>query len=166
MINEIKDINKGNKMCCNKVINTITNFWGDKEQILCIKEHGHKGVCGRRPDYSVFGIFKDYVANKIKNMATECAGETAHNSPVHNRGSRYNSMRKGKKQEIITQESKKLLKEQKIYKVGVRQDEISTYKNCQEVELDLYEDALNIFSGEIVRCHICGDVDSSRLNYV
>ena len=141
----IKDL----KMC-NKVIKTITNPFGDKEHQYCVKEKGHKYACSYKENYNVFEKFKKYVQGKLNNMAYSTAGSTAENSPILNRGSRFMPDR------VISKKEEKLLKEQKVYRVGVRKDEVSTFEQCKLVEKDLYEDALKIYNGEGCDCPLCG----------
>ena len=152
----MKELNKTkeseiNMKVCKRLINTIVNPFGETEEIRCTKPQGHKYVCGYRPDYSVFGDDKKYVASKINNMAYSTAGSTASNSPILHRGSRFNPPR------VISKEEEILLKEQKKFRQGVRKDEVSTFKLCHEVEQILYDTALSIYNGDGCQCPLCGD---------
>ena len=143
---------------CNKVIKTITNFFGDEENQYCVKEKNHKYGCRFKEDYSVFGKYKKFTETKQYRMAYQCAGETNENSPILNRSNRFSPQLIGgeKYAEVLSDEEKIILKEQSIYKVGVRKDEISTFEQCKKVEVDLYNDLLSCYNDNDLDCPLFG----------
>lgn len=138
---------------CEKVIKVFVNNFGFKESQICVREHGHKGRCSYRPDYTIFGSDENKIKNKLQNGALSTAGETAKNSPIVNRALRWNS-----KPISASEETK--LKKQGIFRVGIRKDEASSFENCSKIEHKLYNVVKKVFNGEVdstTCCQICGE---------
>jgi hypothetical protein len=138
---------------CNKVIKTFINNFGVEEIQYCVNEGGHKGKCSYRPNYKLFGAYETKIKNKLYNAALSTAGETAKNSPILNRALRW----VGKP---ITGLEERKLKSEGIYRVGIRKDEASYFKNCSEVEIKLYEVVKKVYDGisdETTKCYYCNE---------
>jgi hypothetical protein len=138
---------------CEKVIKIFVNNFGVKESQVCVREHGHKGRCSYRPDYSLFGLDENKIKNKLSNGALSTAGETAKNSPIMNRASRWVAT-------PITMSEEYRLKKEGLFRVGIRKDEASSFENCSKVEHKLYNVVKKVFNGEFdstTCCQICGE---------
>ena len=138
---------------CEKVIKIFVNNFGVKESQICVREHGHKGRCSYRPDYSVFGDNETKIKNKLNNAAVSTAGETAQNSPILNRSLRWVA-------KPITMLEERTLKSEGKYRIGIRKDEASSFKNCSEVEQKLYTVVKKVHDGitdDTTKCFYCNE---------
>jgi len=138
---------------CNKLIKSFTNNFGNEESQCCIREKNHKGRCSYRPDYRIFGSDETKIKNKLNNSALSTAGETAKNSPILNRATRWLA------KPITMLEEYKLKKEGK-FRVGIRQDEASSFENCTKIEEKLYDVVKKVYNKEkddTTCCQICGE---------
>jgi hypothetical protein len=149
---------------CNKTIKTITNVFGDVEDIKCVLDLGHKGRCSYKWNHllkNVKGINQRDIKklmDKIFKAAYMTNGETAQNSPIVNRTTRFLAQNeKGEKLIPVPGNEKILLKEQGKYRVAVRKDELSTFEQCQKIEKDLVHEVLNVLHKGISQsCFFCG----------
>jgi hypothetical protein len=93
------------------------------------------------------------IKNKLSNGALSTAGETAKNSPIMNRASRWVAT-------PITMSEEYRLKKEGVFRVGIRKDEASSFENCSKVEHKLYNVVKKVFNGEFdstTCCQICGE---------
>lgn len=136
---------------CGKTIKTFINNFDIEESQFCVKDSGHKGRCSYRPDYKIFGSNEVKIKNKLNNSALSTAGETAQNSPILNRALRWLA-------KPISMIEERSLKAKGQYRVGIRKDEASTFKNCSEVEQKLYQVVKKVHNGvsdETTKCYYC-----------
>ena len=138
---------------CNTIIKTFVNNFGTEESQFCVLEVGHSGRCSYRPDYKIFGTDETKIKNKINNSALSTAGETAKNSPIMNRASRWMA------KPISMVEEYQLKKENK-FRVGIRKDEAAPFENCSKIEQKLYEVVKKVYNNindDTTCCQICGE---------
>ena len=136
---------------CGKKIKTFVNVFGDEETQTCVKNNGHKGRCSYKWTHmlnDVEGYDKGdlkSLADKIDKSSYMTNGETAHNSPIVNRTTRFLAQNEnGEKLIPVTGEEKRLLKEEGKFRIAVRKDELSTFTDCQKIEKDLVDEVMKV----------------------
>lgn len=149
---------------CEKVIKIFVNNFGVKESQTCVLSHGHKGRCSYKWTNSLKNI-EGYDENDIQSLADKIFkaaymtnGETAKNSPIVNRTYRFLAQNEnGEKLIAVTGKEKRLLKENGKFRIAVRKDELSTFKDCQKIEKELVDEVMKVLLGSLSHtCFYCG----------
>ena len=149
---------------CEKVIKIFVNNFGVKESQTCVLSHGHKGRCSYKWTNSLKNI-EGYDENDIQSLADKIFkaaymtnGETAKNSPIVNRTYRFLAQNEnGEKLIAVTGKEKRLLKENGKFRIAVRKDELSTFKDCQKIEKELVDEVTKVLLGSSSHtCFYCG----------
>jgi hypothetical protein len=124
----------------------------DKTKIPCIKTNSLKNIEG----YDENDI--QSLADKIFKAAYMTNGETAKNSPIVNRTYRFLAQNEnGEKLIAVTGKEKRLLKENGKFRIAVRKDELSTFKDCQKIEKELVDEVTKVLLGSSSHtCFYCG----------
>ena len=81
------------------------------------------------------------------------AGESANNSPIKNRASRWIDI-------MISVEEEHQFKKENKFRIGIRKDEAAPFSNCTAIENKLYETVKKVHSGiqdETTCCPYCDD---------
>lgn len=153
-----------NNKICGKTIKTIINVFDEEEVQKCVLENGHKGRCSYKWTKYLLKVdgynLKDIerIIDKIEKASYSTNGETAENSPIINRTLRYRARKEdGTKLIPVNGAEKRILKEEGKFRVAVRKDELSTFKNCQEIEKDLVCEVISVLNKTNPhKCYFCG----------